>query len=188
MQKIAVILFVITAVFQWLVPVDMIKGKEDVLKNGTAFYFKTQPIDPVDFMRGRYINLYFENNRFVKDTANNDFEYNEKAYITVATAKTGESFAVNVTKEKPTSTSNYFKAKIYAYQNDSIITIYFPFDKFYMEENKAPVAETVYNENNRDILKKCFAKVFIKDGEFVLSDVLIDGKSIVELSGQQAME
>lgn len=184
MQKITAILFIITAVFQWLVPVDMIEGKEDVLENGTAFYFKTQPIDPIDYMRGRYINLFFENNRFIKDTANNDFEYNEKAYITVATAKTGESFVVNVTKEKPTLTSNYFKAVVYAYPNDSIITIYFPFDKFYMEENKAPVAETVYNESNRDTSKKCFAKVFIKDGEFVLSDVLIDGKSIAELSGE----
>lgn len=182
MHKIAAVLFVIVAVFQLMVPIDMIKTKENVLSKGTAFYFKTQPIDPVDYMRGRYINLYFANNRFTKDTTDKIFMFSEKAYVTVGTAKTGESFVTDVSKEKPTSTSNYFRAMIYAYPNDTTITINFPFDKFYMDENKAPVAETVYNESNRDTLKNCFAKVFIKDGEFVLDDVLIDGKSIIELS------
>ena len=182
MKKITITLFIITAVFQWLVPLDMMWGKEEVIKNGKVFLFKTQPIDPIDYLRGKYISLYFDHNTFKIDTLKNDFEYNEKAFIAIGTSKTGEAFITNITKEKPENTSDYFKTTIYSYPNDSIISVNFPFDKFYMEENKAPVAEKVYMEANRDTSKKCFAKVFIKDGEFAIEDVLIDGVSIVELS------
>ena len=53
-----------------------------------------------------------------------------------------------------------------------------PFDRFYMEESKAPKAEKVYNAANSDQRKETYALVYIKDGTAVLNDVIIDGQSI----------
>ena len=49
------ILFIIVVCAQLFVPSQMIFQQEDVLKTGTAFKFKTQPVDPSDPFKGKYI-------------------------------------------------------------------------------------------------------------------------------------
>ena len=59
--KIIVIIAFIFMVFaQWYVPSKMILDREDILKNGEEFKFLTQPIDPSDPFRGKYITLNSE--------------------------------------------------------------------------------------------------------------------------------
>ena len=59
------------------------------------------------------------------------------------------------------------------------------FNRYYMDEFKAADAEKIYRESNRDTSKETYSLVNIKDGEAVLTDVVIDGisiKNIVENS------
>ena len=51
MKKITVFLLAATCLVQWFVPLNMIMQQETVLKEGTPFKFKTQPIDPNDPFR-----------------------------------------------------------------------------------------------------------------------------------------
>jgi hypothetical protein len=50
-----------------------------------------------------------------------------------------------------------------------------------MEESKAYEAEMVHIESSRDTSQITYALVYIKEGDAVLKDVLIDDVSIVEI-------
>lgn len=50
-----------------------------------------------------------------------------------------------------------------------------------MEEFKAPEAETIYRESIRDTARLTYALVYIKNGEAVLKDVIVDGLSISDV-------
>jgi len=68
-----------------------------------------------------------------------------------------------------------------------------PFDRFYMDENKAPRAEQLARRRtpefqrdteNTNTFTNCWATVRVLKGTALIEDVLIDGTSIRELSGQ----
>lgn len=70
-KKILFILFITVVIAQLFIPVKIILNKEDILKTGTAFKFKTAPIDPTDPFRGEYIILNFDENEFKIEDKNN---------------------------------------------------------------------------------------------------------------------
>ena len=53
------ILFVIVALIQLFVPAQVILQQESVLETGNVYRFKTQPVDPNDPFRGKYITLNY---------------------------------------------------------------------------------------------------------------------------------
>jgi hypothetical protein len=59
--------------------------------------------------------------------------------------------------------------------------IEYPFNVFYMEEFKANKAEEIYRKNVTKV-GNAFAVVKVYKGQYVIIDVIINGKSIVELS------
>jgi uncharacterized membrane-anchored protein len=63
------IAFVATALLQAFAPLKMVYDNEMTIRQGTVYKFKTQPIDPSDPFRGKYVSLDFGDNRYaVKDT------------------------------------------------------------------------------------------------------------------------
>ena len=64
MKNITLILLAATFLLQWFVPLNMIMQQETILKEGTVFKFKTQPIDPNDPFRGKFVVLNYKANRF----------------------------------------------------------------------------------------------------------------------------
>ena len=52
--------FIAVALIQLLVPAKMIWDQEEVMRDGKVFRFKTEPIDPNDPFRGKYITLSFQ--------------------------------------------------------------------------------------------------------------------------------
>lgn len=67
-----------------------------------------------------------------------------------------------------------------------------PFDRFYMEESKAPRAEKLLpgsrfgraQPSGTNQVTNCRANVRILNGTALIEDVLVDGTSIKELAGQ----
>ena len=55
-----------------------------------------------------------------------------------------------------------------------------PFDRFYMDEAKAPRAETLARESTRQT--NCWANVRILNGDAVLEDVYAEGQSLRQLA------
>jgi uncharacterized membrane-anchored protein len=178
MKIFTITLFVVMAIAQWFVPLAMISQKENTYTQGTAFKFKTQPIDPTDPFRGKYITLRYELSEF--KTNKTGWDGVTSAYVIVERDSAGFAAISSVTQNKPEE-GNYFVATVDSYYIDNL-NLTFPFERFYLEESKASSAENVYNNaNRRDSLVPSYAVVYIKNGDTYLHDVIIGDESIVEI-------
>ena len=176
-------LFGLMQVAQWLVPSKLIYDSEKTISDGVTFMFRTRPVDPYDPFRGKYITLYFEDNKIRRDTLES-FNDGESVFVLVE----ADSLGIGVPKDVSHSifdTSNCFEATVSYSVRDSAngfrwVYLEFPFNKFFLEETLAPQAEMTYSETRSDTIPG-FAVVKIKDGSAVLQDVMINDSSIVDL-------
>ena len=175
-------LFIVVILVQLYVPAKMIWDREDVLQTGREYKFKTAPVDPNDPFRGKYIILQFEED-LVPTSAGNNWERDEDIYVILSEDSNGFAQVASVLRQRPGEDQDFVKAKIgYVFGNGTDETeIEYPFERFYMEESKAPEAELTYAKSQRDTTKTTYALVRVKNGEAVLKDVMIDGISIVEI-------
>ncbi len=174
--------FALLVIAQWLVPGQMIWKKEKVLAEGIAYKFQSAPIDPNDPFRGKYIVLNFKETSLTvkKDTS---LDYGEKVYVTFSVNKEGFAIINTVSKTNP-SKKDFLETTInyVSNENDSTtIFINYPFDKFYMDEYKAPRAEAIYRERNIDTSQKAYALVNLLNGDAVIKDVFINDESIHQI-------
>jgi len=181
-KKLIIVVFILVAMVQLYVPAKMILDREDVLATGKEFKFKMEPIDPNDPFRGKYITLRYKEDR-IQLQSENVWQRNEAVYVLLSTDKDGYATIRSVSKVKPAGNLDFVKAKVDFFTNDDNknLIIEYPFDRFYMEESKAPAAEKVYNESLRDTTQVAYALVNIKKGDAVLKDVLINGISLQEI-------
>lgn len=179
-KRIIIILFVIVAIIQLTIPANMIYQHEKILRSGTQLKFKIEPIDPSDPFRGQYLEIKFD-----QDTIHiariNDWNSGEDIYVQFKVDSTkGFAHIVKISREKPQSQNDYVKAKV-GYVYDQTLRIKYPFEKFYMDEFKAPKAERAYSKLTQHTATDCYAIVNVIDGEAVLNDVVLNGKSIREI-------
>ncbi|HLF53122.1 GDYXXLXY domain-containing protein [Flavobacterium sp.] len=186
-KKTLLILFILVVLAQLYVPLQMIFDQEDVLKTGKEFKFQTEPVDPNDPFRGKYITLSFKVREITVKNIKN-WQNGETIFAKITTDKNGFAKIAAISKSKPKYSSDYLKVKINAvsnFKNENIIFLDFPFNRFYMNENKAQKAEEVYAESITDSINKTFALVAVKNGEAVIKDVLINEVSIKELANKK---
>ncbi|MBO6608001.1 GDYXXLXY domain-containing protein [Psychroserpens sp.] len=175
-----VILFILVALVQLAIPTQMIMNRESILNNGQAFKFKTVPIDPSNPFKGKYISLNYANERVKTSTLN--LKRGQEIYIVFELDSLGFVQPTDAVIEAP-STGYYVKAKAqyYDYDNKRMLYFNYPFDEFYMNENKAYEAEMAYREAQFDSLpNNAYALVYIKNGEAVLDNVFINDIPIIE--------
>jgi uncharacterized membrane-anchored protein len=167
---------------QWIFPLKMIYDSENVIANGKAYKFRTQPIDPSDPLRGAYITLNYEIQSF--KTLEEDWVYGDDVYVSLTEDSLGFARVSAISKNKPANTTNFVVAKTRSYYK-GLLNFQLPFNRFYMNEKKAYDAELAYLKVNRDSLpNNSYALVFVKEGKAVLADVLINGTSVAELKQQ----
>ena len=181
-KKILIPVFIIAALVQLFIPAKMIWDREDILETGNEYKFKSAPIDPYDPFRGKYITLTFEASTYEVSSAQ-DWAMGERIYVSLNNDSTGFAEIETVSKEEPTDNHDYVKAKVrwVNVTGTNVLNIAYPFDRYYMEESKAATAELTYMQSQRDTNKIVYASVYVKNGDAVLKDVLIDGISIREI-------
>ncbi|MBT8196020.1 MAG: GDYXXLXY domain-containing protein [Bacteroidia bacterium] len=181
-KKILLPAFVLVALAQLYVPAKMILDREDIMDTGTEYKFKTEPIDPTDPFRGKYITLRYEDD-IIKIQNEEDWVRGETIYVFFTTDDEGFAKIDSVSTEHSTDNRDFLKTKVRNITSNSSnkLTIDFPFNRYYMEESKAYDAELAYRDSQIDTNQTAYALVNIKDGEAVLKDVLIDGVSIREI-------
>jgi uncharacterized membrane-anchored protein len=184
MKKILFTLFIVTCMIQIAVPVKMIWNKENAIKSGKAYKFRTAPVDPYDPFRGKYITLSFDANECVVRNAET-YGRGDFVYVSLGIDSAGFAIPVKVSKEAPSEKVDYVTASVQYVYGDRL-RVEYPFNHFYMEESKAKGAEAVYREaNRRNSEQTAYALVYIHNGEAALDDVLIDGVSVKELAGEK---
>ncbi|HKC66640.1 MAG TPA: GDYXXLXY domain-containing protein [Bacteroidia bacterium] len=183
MKKILLIAFVLMALLQLAVPLKMVLDQEKIIATGIEYKFRIAPVDPYDAFRGRYITLNFDKSSFEILSADT-FVRDESIYICLKTDSAGFADIKDVSKTVPAYKTDYVSAKV-NYFYDSRLAFNFPFNKYYMEETKAPEAEKIYRDAiKRDTIQNAYALVSVKDGQAVLKDVIINGVSIKTLAAK----
>ena len=170
------IAFIVTALVQLFAPLKMVYDNEMTVRNGTVYKFKTEPIDPSDPFRGKYVALNFqENSVVVQDSI---YPIGEQLYALIANDSTGFAVITGVAKVRPDSTINYITVKSRGCY-EGLLRLDLPFNVFYMEEGKAQEAENGYRKyTKQDTYNPAYALVAVKEGNAVVTDVIIDGLSI----------
>ena len=179
MKKIIIPVFIALAFIQWWVPASMIVKKESVLKRGASYKFLTEPVDPSDPFKGKYISLDFKAEEFTL-LGKNEFTNGQKVYIGLTKDDSGYAKIASLSEKEPTTGSDYVKGIIshVDFEDKQKVHLLYPFNKFYMEEYKAPRAETFYRESNREIKNRTYALVRIRKGDAVIEDIFINDTSI----------
>jgi uncharacterized membrane-anchored protein len=182
MKLFTIILFIAMCLAQWAVPGKMVFDSERIIANGTLFKFKTAPIDPADPFRGRYITLSFREN-FVPFRDSLEWQTGQELYVTFKLDDEGFAVPDNAYHTPPESPTYLQTTVDYVshYPGDFKVWYKLPFDRFYLEESKAPQAEERYREAQRDSAQVAYALVSIRAGEAVLQDVIVNDRSVTDI-------
>lgn len=189
MKKWLLPVFIIVLLAQWIVPGSMIYQREEVLRKGKAFRFQTEPVDPSNPFKGRYVALNFKEDHFTFPGTKSNFESGQEVYVGIAVNKDGFAHITNLYAQEPTAGTDYINAKVYypSVEDSNTVTIYlrYPFSEFYMDEYKAPKAETIYRESTIDSSKVTYALIKVWKGRTVIQNVYIGDKTIGELANER---
>ena len=175
MKKLILLLFAIIVLAQWAAPLSMIWKSERVLSKGKVFRFKTEPVDPEDPLRGRYVSLNFIADEYVAKTT---YIYNEDVYALIGTDAKGYAYITNLYKLEPDDIKDYVKVRVLYTNDENKVMLSFPFEEYYMDEYKAPEAESLYRKSATDTTSDTYALVNIYKGRGVTRDLIINGRSI----------
>lgn len=173
---------VVLCLIQIYAPLSMIFAKEDVLRNGTAYRFRIQPVDPTDPFRGKYVTLRFHADKFTIKSRS-DWHHDDEIYVLLSTDSSGFAQVDNVLKHAPEQGADYIKASLsYLDYNDTLLAhIAYPFDRYYMDEFKAPEAERRYGSAAADPVQTPYALICVKKGDAVIKDVLVNNVSLKDI-------
>jgi uncharacterized membrane-anchored protein len=179
--KLAVFAAVVAA--QLAVPAWMIVRRELTLREGRLFKFRTQPVDPVDAFRGRYVQLRLEPDAVTTPPAAR-WTPRQRAYAVLTADSNGFARVVRLDRRPPPSEPAIAVRVGYASGADTVHLVW-PLDRYYMEEKKAPAAEIAYREHSRRTNRTCHVTVRVRDGNAVIEGLFIEDKPIREFLTQE---
>ncbi|HEY6162004.1 MAG TPA: GDYXXLXY domain-containing protein [Bacteroidia bacterium] len=177
-RKIAFALTMITFV---TVPAMMINRYESVMAGGNLYRFHCRPVDPYDSFRGKYVALSFTEEEMSRAMVQDSVSQDENVYVSVAKGSDGFAFVTGISKSTPIG-SDYFTAKV-RYMTSETVFLDFPFKRYYMNEELAPLAEKAYRNASGSWWRhgddsNVYTDVRIQDGTPVIEDIYIEGKPL----------
>ena len=171
-------LLILVAAGQLAIPATMIRQRELTLRDGHVYKFRTQPVDPYDAFRGRFVALRLEPNT-APVASNATFERGATVYVALAEGPDGFAKFTGASREQPVG-QDYLKVKAYS-SGGATVSVQLPFDRFYMEEKAAPAAERAYREHSRQGGERdAYVIVRVRDGQGVIENLYVDGQPIAE--------
>jgi uncharacterized membrane-anchored protein len=173
-----VLAFAGLALIQLAVPLFMVAQREATLKKGRAYRFRTAPVDPADAFRGRYVQLSFEARRTGLPNRGK-YEYRQKLYAQLGEDPEGFARITALSTARP-GTGDYVRVRMSYTWNGTNVEVQLPFDRYYMNEDKAPRAEAVAREHSRQGARDAFATVRVRGSSAALEELYVGGKPIKE--------
>lgn len=178
----ALIFFALVALAQWAVPLWTIATKEEVRSEGEAFLFRLRPVDPTDPFRGEYVVLHYEEeDRDIPQTQGPN-TVGERVYATLNTS----GYAVEIDEvlsEPPTDGWPYATCTVdnTPYVDSAVVRIDIPFDRYYLQQGDGSIVEELMRGRSDGPTPEAYAVIRLLNGEGVIEDLLIDGRSVSEL-------
>lgn len=166
------IVFVLVALAQLAVPASLIWKREQTLRHGSVWKFRSAPVDPVDVFRGRYVALEFE-----AETQEITPPVNARdggtIFVTLRNDAEGFTQIDQVSAARPAG-DEFIEARLAG------STVSLPFDKYWLTERDAPAAETAYRAQSRRDKRNAFVTVRVFRGDAALEQLYLDGQPLGE--------
>ncbi len=164
------ILFGLVALAQLAVPASMIWKREQTLRHGSVWRFRTAPVDPVDAFRGRYVALEFEAEG-VEISPPPNANLNETVFVTLRQSADGFAEIDQVLSARPPGDA-FIEAQLAGK------TISLPFDKYWVTERDAPAADAAYRALSRRDKRSAFVTVRVFRGDAALEQLYLDNQEL----------
>lgn len=172
MKSLPLVLFALTVLAQWVVPLAAVRQHERVLVEGALIRLKCTAPDPYDPLRGRYLAVRPE---ITEAPANKELSSRRgPAYALLEVGTDGIATVTRIERERPAS-GRYVRVRV-RWASESTVHFEWPFDRYYLNEKLAPEADRWLAESLRSA-KGVLAEVRVLDGRAVLADLTLDGKS-----------
>jgi uncharacterized membrane-anchored protein len=185
MKNLRLIVFILVALAQLAVPASIVWKRGETLRYGRVWKFKSEPIDPIDAIRGRYVALRLEAEKaFESPEPSREFAPESQVY---ATLKEDENGFARVDKVSATKTTNEDVIEVQmGYWSGGWQRVRFPFDKLWVAETIAPQAEQAYRENTRRGNENAYVTVRVRNGDAALEQLYINNQSLADYLRAQA--
>jgi uncharacterized membrane-anchored protein len=189
MNRKAILLLVlgVAAAAQLAVPGWMIRQHERTLAEGRLFKFRTQPVDPADAFRGRYVWVRLQPDSVKVPNASRR-ETGQKAYAVLGVASDGFATVERLEAAPPANAAAVAVRLGWTDSREGVVHFSWPLDRYYMEETKAPAAEAAYRGHNVRTNQVCYVTVRVRGDNAVLENLFIAGKPIREFLQTSAEE
>lgn len=172
--------FAIVAAAQLFVPAWMIIGHERTLATGEVFKFRTRPVDPVDYFRGRFVRIDLEPS-VVRTEDPNLWTKPTKAYAVLTKDPDGYAVVSGLQSHPPRGQAAVEVMSGWTSSDDGEVMITWTnLQRYYMNEAKAPAAEAAYRKHSRDAVDSCHVTVRVRGSHAVLEQLFIDDIPIEE--------
>jgi len=167
-------------VAQIAVPVWMITDHERTLRDGEEFRFRSRAVDPADLFRGRYVAIGVES---VSGPYHGDAELERGQTVYAYLDRDEEDFAFirEVSVSPPEDDTPYIAvpfSNLHFETGDAFVRM--PFERYYMEESAAPVAEVAYFRSVRDEEGSTYITVRVRDGKAAIDGLFINDQPVLE--------
>ncbi len=169
-------LFLVLCVAQLLAAASGIAKYENTLADGTPYRFQCAPLDPEDPFRGRYVRLQFRASQVQLPLPS---ELSGTVYAVLGSNEEGYAVFTEL-RTHPPKHGDYLL--LHASKSRSGTFVHLPFDRYFMEESKAPKAEQAYWRSLRD--GNTYLEVRVLDGQAVTEGLFIEGIRIEEVVEQ----
>lgn len=158
----------------------MIYRYQQVREKGILYRFLLEPIDPADPFRGRYLQLSFAADRV--SVCNYSSERSaQEIYVSMGTDSLGFAKTVKAGWEKPSS-GDYLiitNPDFYDIENNCAqARLRYNFDRWYMNEKRAPLAETRLTNALTREGTRCWLAVRIREGKAVAEELYVNDTAL----------
>ena len=178
-MKPKLILLLIVFVIQLAVPAYMIFEQHKILTEGTAYKFKTRPIDPYDPFRGRYVTLsYTANQEPIPVLGDAKIESDDWVYALINTDEEGFAVLSGITDKEPESGQGYLYLKTYWGSQEQGYHLVLPFNRYYASEEKAPQIESAVWRRQRSEVENVYALIRVLNGKASIEELMVEGQPV----------
>jgi len=178
-KSLTIALFAVVVLAQLFIPAREVWQNQDLIDHSKTYKFRLRPVDPIDPLRGRYVRLDFAD-RVYKFSEPTNLKNGTRIFVVLKEDKDGFAIPDTVLTKAPSNKPFVIAPMSRRILNAKKININYPFERFYMDENKAQNAEEIIRRMGDST--EVWAEVAISpDGYGLLKDVLVNGKPIQDV-------
>ncbi len=148
----------------------------NIQETGKEYTLEVSGYDPYDILRGRYLRIELMDNEIgFKDSLKPENWYSKgNVYIVLEKRSSGPDGFSHATLNKPAIGVDYLKIDDWYYdQENDVVRFYSTLNKYYVNEELAPVLE----KKLMDSEAKSYVTISVKKGSYIMKNIVIDDQA-----------